>query len=113
MNKGIRAGIGSALLLSALGGWTIPAQAEDLYFTLINRTSVPITEFYVSPSGINRWEQDLLGNRYLDAQSYVQVRIGDGRSVCEYDIGAQFADGEAVTDYGIDLCDLGEYTFYE
>jgi hypothetical protein len=87
------------------------AMAEDLSFVLTNLTGVDINEFYVSHSGSNHWEENLLAGAYLPSGNEVEVWITDGRSVCEYDIQAVFADGDVLEDYELDLCDLGSYTF--
>lgn len=87
------------------------AMAEDLSFVLTNLTGVDITEFYVSHSGSSQWEENLLSGAYLPAGNEVEVWITDGRSVCDYDIQAVFADGDVLEEYELDLCELGSYTF--
>ena len=89
------------------------AQAEDLDFQLINKSSASLVEFYVSHSGTEEWEDNLLDGAYLPSGNVVSVVIGDGRTTCVYDISGTFSDGEEFSDYELDLCDLGEYTFYD
>ena len=103
--KRIAAAAIAALLLSTA------AMAEDLSFVLRNLTSSDINEFYVSHSGSSDWEENLLSGAYLPAGNEVEVWITDGRSVCNYDIQAVFADGDGLEEYDLDLCDLGSYTF--
>ncbi|MES0882804.1 hypothetical protein [Roseibium sp. SCP14] len=88
-----------------------PASAEDLQFTLINDTDTPIAGFFVSPASSDSWEDNLMDGGYLDAGYETEVLIEDGLSTCAYDIRASFTDGETLEDYGLDLCDLGSYTF--
>jgi hypothetical protein len=96
----------------AIGTMSI-AQAEDLVFELVNDTSFDLMEFYTSPANVDEWEEDVLGDEYLASGYAVDVLIADGRSDCVYDIKAVFNDGDVVEDYGVDLCDLGSYTFYD
>ncbi|MDA4847719.1 hypothetical protein [Hoeflea poritis] len=87
------------------------ANAEDLSFKLVNESPSPITGFYVSSENNRSWEQNLLSGGILDVDYEVDVIIADGLSTCVYDIRAEFQDGEALEDYGLDLCDLGSYVF--
>lgn len=87
------------------------AAAEDLDFSLVNDTDTPITGFFVSPASSNDWENNLMTGGILDAGYETDVYIADGLSTCVYDIRAVFSDGEALEDYGLNLCELGSYTF--
>ena len=89
----------------------VPAFAEDLVFLLVNESPSPVTQFHVSPASSGSWEENLLQGGILDAGYEVDVVIADGLSTCIYDIQAVFDDGETLEDYGLDLCDLGSYTF--
>lgn len=88
-----------------------PALAEDLDFMLTNNTGVAMDAFHVSHTGTNSWEENLLAGGILDDGYEISVLIADGRTTCMYDIRAEFTDGDVVEDYGVDLCDLGGYTF--
>lgn len=105
MNKGLL----FACALWAVG--TSAAQAEDLEFTLINKTQVDMTAFHVSHSGTNQWEENLFAGDYLPSGHEVTVTIADGRTTCTYDIRAEFRDGDTVEEYDVDICELGSYTF--
>ena len=89
------------------------ALAQNLSFTLVNRASSPLTEFYTSPAGVNNWERDILGVDVLNRGESGQVTITDGRRTCVYDIRGVFADGETVEDYRVNLCDLQSYEFFD
>ena len=91
----------------------VQAKAEDLAFWIWNDTSVVMTELYISPSNVNSWEEDVLGADVVLPGEGGEVIIADGRTTCIYDILGIFADGDQVDDYGVDLCTLEEYTFYE
>jgi hypothetical protein len=95
-----------ALSFSSLG-----VQAEDLEFNLINRSSASVDGFYVSHSGTNQWEENLLEGAYLPPGNVITIWIRDGRDVCEYDISATFEDESQHEEYGLDLCEMESYTF--
>ena len=91
------------------------AQAEDLDFELTNDTSAVITYFHASPTGVDEWEEDILGSEVIGPGESVTVTIADGRDVCEYDMRFEFDDEsglEVLTDTQ-DLCALGAYTVEE
>lgn len=94
---------------------TAKAIAEDIRFTLVNDTSVNMTEFYAAPSGVDNWENDILGEDVLPAKRRVLINLNDDRRDCDYDFRARFADGEVVEKFGINVCKLAgnTYTFYE
>lgn len=89
------------------------ALADDLNFTLYNETSVTLTELYLSPSNVDDWEDDVLSSDDLGAGRSIRLSIEDGRTDCEYDILGVFADNDSVEDYGVDICNLGSYSFVE
>jgi hypothetical protein len=70
-----------------------------------------VTGFYVSRSGSNDWEENLLDGDILPSGNEITVTIGDGRATCMYDIRTEFEDGSFAEDYDLNLCDLGSYTF--
>jgi hypothetical protein len=92
--------------LAAVGA----ASAEDLVFMLDNQTKTDVREFYTSPVDVNNWEQDVLGQDVLGAGSATKVTIGDGRSVCNYDMKFVFSDDTTLEKDGVNLCDTGSYT---
>lgn len=90
-----------------------PAFAEDLEFLLVNEGSANLVEFNVSPASSGNWEENLLDGGVLESGYEVGVLIADGATTCVYDIRGGFADGSEAEDYGLDLCELGEYSFID
>ncbi len=91
------------------------AKAEDLTFTLKNGTNSVLTRFYTSPVGVNEWEDDVFGEQVLEPGESIEITIGDGRTVCRYDMRFEFEEGsdlDTTTDKQ-DLCELGSYTIHE
>ena len=87
------------------------ALAEDLDFLLVNESPSPVTQLYVSPASSGSYEDNLLQGGILNADYEVDVLIAGSQSTCVYNIHAVFDDGERLEDYGLDLCELGSYTF--
>jgi len=87
------------------------ALADDLEFLLINESSSDLVGFNVSPASAGSWEENLLDGGYLPPGNEIDVIIADGLSTCIYDIRGVFADDSTAEDYGLDLCELGEYSF--
>lgn len=90
------------------------ANAEDLVFTLKNGTNSVLNNFYTSPVGTDNWEDDVFGAQVLNPGETMEIRIADGRDVCNYDMRFEFQgdDLDTTTD-SQDLCELGSYTIHE
>lgn len=100
----------AALVMSAS-----PTLAEDLVFQLKNGTGSVLTHFYSSPVGVNQWEDDVFGDQVLNPGETIEITIGDGRNVCNYDMRFEFSeesDLDTTTDTQ-NLCELGTYTIHE
>jgi fatty acid-binding protein DegV len=106
MNKYIGAAAAAVALI-----WTTGASAEDLEFLLINQAPSPVVAFHVSSASSGSWENNLIAGGILDTDYEISVIIADGLDTCVYDIRADFDDGQTFEDYGLDLCELGSYTF--
>jgi hypothetical protein len=93
---------------------TTAAKADDLVFTLKNGTNSVLNNFYASPVGVDKWEDDIFGRQALGPGETMKITISDGRSVCKYDMRFEFQgeDLDTTTDTQ-DLCELGEYTIEE
>jgi hypothetical protein len=98
--------LGAALFLFTAGS----ALADDLVFTLVNKSKSDLKEFYASPPGVDNWEEDILGTDVLSSGEKIKITIGDGRSKCRYDMKFVFDDGDELEDSKVDLCKLGTYT---
>lgn len=90
-------------MLLPLFAYGAAASAEDLVFDLRNHSSYDVTELYASPTGVNEWEEDILGDD-------VEITIADSRSQCRYDLKFVFEDGDEVERNKVDLCSTGSYT---
>jgi hypothetical protein len=90
--------LGLGLVLGAA-----PASAQNR-FNLINNTSETIERAYVSPSRVNDWGRDVLGNEVLrpGERYWVVPRLSD----CLLDIKVVFVGGREETRWQINTCNL-------
>ena len=112
MHTLLKVAVASVLAVSALPA---VAQADDLVFTLKNGTKSVLTNFYASPVGVDKWEEDIFGRDTLSPGETMQITIADGRRACDYDMRFEFeenSDLDTTTDTQ-NLCELGEYTIHE
>ena len=99
----------SAALFTFFAG--APAFAADQDFTLHNHTARTIKSLYVSPTGADRWSDDILGQDILDNHTDLEVkfdRTGDG---CDWDVRVEFADGSSREVQAVDFCAVSDVTF--
>ncbi|WP_404405738.1 hypothetical protein [Pelagibacterium halotolerans] len=106
--------LGLSLALTAIL-LTVQAQAQsyDRRVTIENFTSVTMTYFYASNVDRATWEEDILGNSVLPSGNSVVINIDDGSGYCLYDFRAIFADGSEAIRSGVNVCEVGVYTYYD
>ena len=76
-----------------------------------NNTGRTIWRFYGSPVNVNGWEEDILGSNTLAAGSALNVDFTDGRSICNYDMKAEFQDGSSLVKNNINVCTVSSVSF--
>ena len=96
-------------LVAAFAFIGAPAFAEDLVFSLINNSSQPLTNLYVSLPEAGEWGDDILGTDVLAVGESATVTIADGATVCDYDLQIVM-ENEATMEGTADLCELNEFT---
>lgn len=87
-------------------------QTDDLDYTIINRSSAVIDEFFVRAFDRENWTQNLLFNAYILPGEDVTFIFPDGRLHCEYEIFFRFSTGDELLD-AVDICDLEDFTIYD
>jgi hypothetical protein len=102
-----------ALAASTLPSLACNRGAEVCSFKLFNNTGIKLESFWASPARVNKWENDILGKRVLNAGDEVNVNVSDGRPDCIYDFRFRFADGDTITRSRVNVCKLGRYTLNE
>lgn len=89
---------------------------DAVTFTLINRTSRVLEEFYASPPNVDDWEEDILGVEVLPPGKSVEITIDDGRDDCLYDFKGVLGPGAgvgrgALIQSAVEVCDGGTYEY--
>lgn len=87
------------------------AHAANRNVTIINKTKHVIVSFYASNVGSNDWEEDILDTDMLKPGQRIQINIDDGTGYCKYDFKALFDDGDEVIQKGVNVCEIGEFSF--
>jgi hypothetical protein len=76
-----------------------------------NQTGWTMTHFYASDSRVDDWEEDMLGSSVLGAGSSVTMNIDDGSGACLYDFKARFTNGQELTRFRINVCEIADYYY--
>lgn len=105
----------AATALAAILTSATVSQAEDLIFTLTNKTTGTLERFYSSPVGVDEWEEDVFGKDTLGPGESMKITIADGRDVCKYDMRFEFTDDSGFENMEDtqDLCAMGSYTIHQ
>lgn len=104
-------------LITALTAMTItaamalPASALDRRVKIVNDTGYVLVEFYGSNKGSTSWEEDILGADILRSGQSVMVDFDDGTGYCKFDFRAVFDDGDVLVRKGVNICEIGTYTY--
>lgn len=101
----------AALIACALAAVTtavVWAGKQD--FVLVNKTGVTISELYVSPSDVDDWEEDVLGQDVLENNQQVKINFAPDAKKCMYDLKVQTDSDDELIWEEIDLCKASKVT---
>jgi len=104
----LRLGVAAALMAAT----ALPAAALDRRVRIVNNTGYTIVEFYGSHTDARSWQEDILGRDVLPSGSSVNINFDDGTGYCIFDFKAVFSDGDVLTKYGVNVCEIGTYTYH-
>ena len=76
-----------------------------------NNTGWTMTHFYASDSRVTSWEEDMLGSSVLGAGNSIMMNIDDGSGACLYDFKARFSNGQELTRYNVNVCQIADYYY--
>jgi hypothetical protein len=76
-----------------------------------NQTGWTMTHFYASDSRIDDWQEDMLGSSVLAAGNSVTMNIDDGSGACLYDFKARFTNGQELTRFNVNVCQIADYYY--
>lgn len=101
----------AALTLALSLVTTLPAAALDRRVTIVNNTGFTIVEFYGSNTGADTWQEDILGADVLPSGQSAVINFDDETGYCMFDFRAVFEDGEVLERGGINVCEIGTFTY--
>ena len=90
---------------------TTSVVAANKNVLVVNNTGRTIWRFYGSPVNVNNWEEDILGSNTLPSGQSVNVDFADGRTICNYDMRAEFQDGTALVKNNVNVCRVSSVSF--
>jgi hypothetical protein len=76
-----------------------------------NNTGWTMLRFYASDSRVTSWQEDMLGRSTLGAGRSIMMNIDDGRGACLYDFKAEFTNGQVLTRYNVNVCQIADYYY--
>ena len=76
-----------------------------------NQTGWTMTHFYASDSRVDSWQEDMLGSSVLSAGGSVLMNIDDGSGACLYDFKARFSNGQELTRFNVNVCQIADYYY--
>lgn len=76
-----------------------------------NNTGWTMLRFYASDSRVTSWQEDMLGRGTLATGSSVVMNIDDGSGACLYDFRAEFTNGQVLTRFNVNVCQIADYNY--
>ena len=92
----------------------VPMQSRDglnRRVRIHNNTGWTMTHFYASDSRVTSWQEDMLGSSVLGAGNSIMMNIDDGSGACLYDFKARFSNGQELTRFSINVCQIADYYY--
>jgi hypothetical protein len=97
----------AVLSLAVVASLAVSATAGTQDFTLVNKTGVPINNLYISETGNDDWEEDVLGADVLDDGASIEIQFS-GKKACKWDLMVKDDEGGSVYWRKIDLCQVSK-----
>jgi hypothetical protein len=94
----------AAALVSVSGTAAAAPDGKNRKVTVENLSSQTVRELYASPITATTWEEDLLGQRTLNAGKSISANIDNGTDQCYYDLKAVLANGKIFEQRKINVC---------
>ncbi|MPN52273.1 hypothetical protein SDC9_199929 [bioreactor metagenome] len=96
-----------ALVCTPLLATTV-AHADNLDFSLVNKTGYVISEIYVSSASTSDWEDDVMGSDVLGKNESVDIEFEKGSKGCKWDMKVVYDDGEEAVWENLNLCSISK-----
>jgi hypothetical protein len=100
----------AAALASLSGAAGAAPDGKNRKVVVENLSSQTVRELYASPITAKTWEEDLLGQRTLNAGQKIDANIDNGTNECYFDLKAVLANGKAVEQRKINVCAISKWT---
>jgi hypothetical protein len=88
-----------------------PAFAQELVFTVENKSSGEIKALHISTLDSNSWEENLLDHGALPSGETATVTLTNTNGICEFDMRLVYDDDSVTDERRINLCDLDNATY--
>jgi hypothetical protein len=82
----------------------------DRRVTIVNGTSVVVSRLHASNISRKNWGQDILGKGVLRPGKAFLANIDDGTGACLFDFRAVLANGRAVEQRRVNVCQIRSWT---
>ena len=105
--------LAAAVFASALGASATGALAADRWVRIENNTSVVVYRFYASPANSQSWGQDRLGKKQIPTGYSSTINLNGAPGGCNYDIRAEFKDGDVLEKFGVNVCNGYNITYHD
>lgn len=109
MRKAIALAAAAAALLSFPSAAAAAPDGKNRKVTVENLSSQTVRELYASPITAKTWEEDLLGQRTLNAGQSISANIDNGTNECYYDLKVVLANGKAMEQRKINVCAISKW----
>jgi hypothetical protein len=83
----------------------------DRHVRIYNNTGWTMLRFYASDSRQTSWQEDILGRGTLANGASININIDDGSGACVYDFKAEFTNGQELTRFQINVCQISNYYY--
>ena len=101
------------LAAAVLAGSAMTAAAYDRHVTIHNDTGMTLYRFYSTNSGASRWGNDVMGTSTLPNGSSMRLNFDNSKGYCNFDFRAVFEDSTEATKAGVNVCEVGRFSFEE
>jgi hypothetical protein len=107
----VRIGLAATLVLPIVALLSNVAVAGKQDFRIHNRSGIAIVRLYVSSSGTNDWEEDVLRSEILEPGEVFRLNFADDTPGCMHDLKAVFRNGAVVEEREVNLCRVSDFNF--
>lgn len=84
------------------------AGAQD--FTLVNDTGVVIDKLFISPHGVDDWEEDILGQDTLASGEKLDIKFHRSQKAALWDLKIVDKDGHSIEWENLNLLEISKVT---